>query len=226
VAHNLAPALLAMNEARLQPHISYCFVGPERIFLDTEADSYFRLAPGDEELFRLIEAEPNAPMPPKLANAAILAASGEGRPIAPTRYGLPISSLVEGAPLRTGLGIADVAEVGLDTLAACLAARRGMLEEFVKSAGRSRKAAGRETPAVELEVAKFLGARKFVPVAPNCLRDSLALNRFLARRGISSDVVIGVKLHPFAAHCWVQKESAVLNDSLSAATGFSPILVL
>jgi hypothetical protein len=63
-------------------------------------------------------------------------------------------------------------------------------------------------------------------MASNCLRDSIALLRFLIRRGVAAELVIGVKLYPFAAHCWVQQGPLILNDNLGGAAGFAPILVL
>ena len=66
---------------------------------------------------------------------------------------------------------------------------------------------------------------EFIPIAPNCLYDFLALCRFLQRRGIVADLVIGAKLHPFGAHCWLQDGEILLNDSVSVARDFEPVLV-
>ena len=45
---------------------------------------------------------------------------------------------------------------------------------------------------------------RFVPFDSRCLAQSLVLLTILSRRGISSSVVIGVEVAPFAAHAWVE----------------------
>ena len=44
--------------------------------------------------------------------------------------------------------------------------------------------------------------------------------------GLPADFVIGVSLHPFAAHSWVQWGTVLVNDQLDAVRHFTPILVL
>ena len=79
--------------------------------------------------------------------------------------------------------------------------------------------------AIEAVAAFHASPRVSCPIAPNCLYDSLALRRFLLRRGVGVDLVIGAKLHPFAAHCWLQDGTTVLNDCLGSARDFVPVLV-
>jgi hypothetical protein len=59
--------------------------------------------------------------------------------------------------------------------------------------------------------------------AQTCLLRSLALHRLLARDGHASTLVFGVKLHPFEAHCWLQRGDAVLNDTIEQVGLFVPI---
>ena len=59
-----------------------------------------------------------------------------------------------------------------------------------------------------------------------CLHDSLALLEFLARHGIFPDWVFGVRARPFVAHCWVQYEDMVFNDTVEHVTGYIPIMVV
>jgi len=58
------------------------------------------------------------------------------------------------------------------------------------------------------------------PWPANCLQRSVTLWWFLARRGIASDLRIGVRRRPGATsggeldfHAWVEHDGAVLNDS-------------
>ena len=50
-----------------------------------------------------------------------------------------------------------------------------------------------------------------LPFDSRCLMQSLVLTTMLARRGIESDVVIGVKTEPeFTAHAWVESDGVAL----------------
>jgi hypothetical protein len=65
------------------------------------------------------------------------------------------------------------------------------------------------------------------PIFPRdylCTFDSLALLHFLAAHGILVDWVFGVRADPFCAHCWLQKENAVLNDTVEHVCTFDPIM--
>lgn len=64
---------------------------------------------------------------------------------------------------------------------------------------------------------------RLLPTDSRCLVRSLVLTRLLARRGISSSLVIGVRTdHGFEAHAWVEYAGRpVLPDE-----GFSPLTQL
>ncbi len=72
----------------------------------------------------------------------------------------------------------------------------------------------------------FESARRWTPIKPVCLLDSLSLLAFLHQRGLTADLVFGVIRQPFAAHCWVQAHDVVLNDRLDRVAEFTPILVV
>lgn len=62
--------------------------------------------------------------------------------------------------------------------------------------------------------------------ANRCLPRSMALASCLFRAGHDVSLVMGVRLRPFAAHCWVQHGGRVLNDTPEDVAVFTPILVL
>lgn len=72
----------------------------------------------------------------------------------------------------------------------------------------------------------FEQARLLRTAADRCLPRSIALALCLAARGVRVQVVIGVKLAQFGAHCWAQSGDEVLNDSAEEAMRHSPILVI
>jgi len=57
-----------------------------------------------------------------------------------------------------------------------------------------------------------------------CLLDALTLMYFLIGRGIRATWVFGVRLEPFRAHCWVQHDNIVLNDTPEHVAAFTPIM--
>lgn len=59
-----------------------------------------------------------------------------------------------------------------------------------------------------------------------CLKDSLTLMEFLAAYELHPTLVMGVRVRPFAAHCWVQAEGVVLTDHESTVQRYSPILAI
>jgi hypothetical protein len=213
-----------MQGLRLPAHIHYGRFGEERIFLDLETDRYFQLAAESEAVFEALEQGAFAPASgcAKLVDEGLLGYAPDGRPIRPAENPEPVGSLVERAQERASFGLLHVIEIAGLLMAARWTVRRRHLARL-KSGGPIRSSRAGE---FDHAVRQFLSARKYVPLAPNCLRDSLALRSFLLRRGLEARLIVGAKLHPFAAHCWLQHEGLVLNDSLSAAKGFAPVLVL
>jgi hypothetical protein len=72
----------------------------------------------------------------------------------------------------------------------------------------------------------FAALRVFWSTPRQCLFDALALRVFLARYGLHAHWVFGVRMNPFGAHCWVQHESIVLNDSVEFVRAFTPIMTV
>jgi hypothetical protein len=58
-----------------------------------------------------------------------------------------------------------------------------------------------------------------------CRFDSLALIEFLAGYCQFPDWIFGVRSEPFGAHCWVQENDWVLNDSVEYVSQFTPIMI-
>lgn len=67
--------------------------------------------------------------------------------------------------------------------------------------------------------------RTFLPTPRRCLPASLTTSAFLARRGVATHIVFGVRAYPFEAHCWVEHEGIVVDDDLAKVSAFQPIMV-
>jgi len=81
--------------------------------------------------------------------------------------------------------------------------------------------------AMSAAVATYARLRPLVLTTHDrCLNDSLTLIHFLASSGLFPQWVIGVRVHPFAAHSWVQSGDVVLNDQAERVRHYKPILVV
>jgi hypothetical protein len=220
-----------MPRYRLPGHVHFCEIDGRRLFLDLAADRYFTLPAGTDAVFGALLGADRVGEPPAeelafLIRSGILVAAPEGRPIAATRYIHPNLSLVEQAGTSAQASLPALVQAWWLVRRARAAVGGGQLPTLLASLSAGRQASAR--PSAERRaraIAAFRAARRLVPIAPNCLYDSIALRRFLQRRGIAADLVIGAKLHPFGAHCWLQQGALVLNDTLSAARDFTPVLV-
>ena len=67
-------------------------------------------------------------------------------------------------------------------------------------------------------------AARYSPCPANCLTRSLLLGWLLRRRGVCSDLRIGVRLDQgeLQAHAWVEYEGEPINDAVDIAQRFMP----
>jgi hypothetical protein len=66
-------------------------------------------------------------------------------------------------------------------------------------------------------------ARALFPGAARCLPNSMLLLELLALNGLGARWVFGVRTFPFEAHCWVEHEGVILNDTIDHVRWFTPI---
>lgn len=216
----------------IRSSLAYCHIEERPIFLDVQRDRYFMLQGALERAFEafLAGGEISEEQIDRLIRARVLAISARsdaGR--RPPDIITPRRSVLEAAPDRRRIGFAVIAGAGFCLARARARLRRdGFAHSIARIGARKRNvAAASETNggAIERFAAAFNAARSLFPSAPNCLPDSLALLDFLHYRGVIADLLIGVRMDPFGAHCWVQTEDVLLNEVADFATAFTPILV-
>lgn len=59
-----------------------------------------------------------------------------------------------------------------------------------------------------------------------CLLKTVAMAIYLRRHGMQPTMVLGVTLNPFRAHCWLQSDAVLLNETPEVVRNFTPILVV
>lgn len=213
--------------------VSFCWTDQSAVFLDVKRDRYFRLAQRAEAIFRTLcevggQAVPDVRL---LVSQGLVEATDDiVRPLRPASAQPPTVSLIDspvGAETLSASAFADIAW----RLARARVRLKG--SALTTTLSRLRTARIRQTAslgdrplAVTALARRFNTARRRTPFPPACLPDALALLDFLSDHQVYPDLVFGVRLDPFRAHCWVQAEETVLNDALDPILAHTPILVV
>lgn len=221
---------------RLREGLSYCVSDGIAVFLDIDTDRYFRLPAAPEHTFLRYAQGCGASagdLEPLVARR-ILEPSSHAAPVeAPPWVPVPARSALELPVPRKKAAAPAIPKVLLTTWSVHRQIQAGPLKAVLGRAVRHRqvhlqsKGDRHRSEDGLLECAHvFRHARRHVPIPTRCLLDSLALTRFLARRGQASTIVFGVSHEPFSAHCWVQVGDLVLNDTVGSVLTHTPIKVI
>ena len=214
--------------------VSYAILGESVIILDVAANRYFLASKAASDALQkassgrdIADAE-HAALEPLIERGILFAVPG-GSAIAPAPSNLPIGDILNEEPRKPRWR--DFFHVLYDIVLYERRLRRGSLSELLGKRGSRQVARRRKSPRDDAAASRSIAfayrrAGMLFPTIDRCLPRSLALASTLARRGIECDLVLGVALGPFSAHCWVQKEGVVLNDSLEHVRNFTPILVV
>lgn len=217
----------------LRPDIFFCRVGDRLIFLDVTADRYYCLSgPAEAAFARLVDdgaqEDLSAELVPLHAKGLLIEQPGCHAP-SPCALQIPELSLLDESLPRVG---------ALPTLAALgdLAASRARLKtlglRWTLAGIRRRKANVLDPRNVDLSdelrrtMAAFRRADGIVSTLDNCLSQSVAVAGRLLKQGVRTNLVMGVRLGPFNAHCWVQRDDQLVNDRFDMVRMFTPILVI
>lgn len=221
-----------MADHLMPSHLHACAVDGRHIFLDLQRDRYFRLPDAEAATFAALLQADASPAPSALdalTRLGVLTTAADGKAVGLTRHPRPDASLSETLDVggRSWIRLRDLLEVtALVQGARRTVARKTLPRALARIAAARGSGPRHHDPDLrDRLVARFLAVRPFVPVPAKCLHDTLALSRFLARRRVFPEIVIGVKLHPFGAHCWLQDGALVLNDALGSARDYQPVLV-
>jgi hypothetical protein len=208
---------------QLHSALSYCTVRERAVFLDLDRDRYFCLA-GELEI--AWKAWVGGSAGPDAAERLVrygLVVPGAGPAIEACPNAIAPISLLDGPP----------SSVSLQRMIA-LAAIQAQMRRTLRRRGLGQAAAALETarrrssrrlsrpalPAIARDCER-LGL--VTSTHDLCLPRSLALGHYLARCGYEPAVVLGVRLGPFRAHCWVECEGDLVNDRFERVRHYTPI---
>lgn len=228
-----------MAEYFLAPHVHFCCRGDAFVFLDLRQDDY-TLVNGNAAtaLQQLLQGQLDNSRPELAAALKELLDGGllttdrrAGKNIRSTRTELALEPLLDSeAQSPTSLRISHLYRFVVACTTASARLRWGRIEDTVKAVER-RKARRSSHTQVDLNKAReltsaFRTLRALFPRNYLCLYDSLALLEFLARFDVHPTWVFGIKLEPWAAHCWVQHGQFVFNEGVEEAAAYTPIMAV
>ena len=222
----------------LRKGLHYCCVGGQIVFMDLRNDTYFMLKGVSEAAFRTRLADgdiTDVDLDVLLSRGVLVQCdkpvAGGNRVDIP----VPLRSASELASRRQPAGFTVILEVAWLVYTTRHRLRTRNIGELLDAhVDRCRGLANQgdvtradsDMDAFVTAADQYQAARRFVPTEHSCLLDSLALDRFLAKRGLESRLVFGVNAEPFSAHAWLQAGDMALNETVSYARMHTPILVL
>lgn len=222
-----------MTQLILHRDLSFCTVDGHLVFLDIQRDRYFRLNRNLESDLITYLGGGNAPdggIRTLIEQKILITGSADPDDATQPLAKSPTRSAMEAPPSSKRASVSQL----IDILTIVYSTQRQLKTHGLKNVlgelaslrrKRSRRSATRHhsAPRVLELAAAFRSARLYVPTDTCCLLDSIAMVKFLAKRGLSADLVFGVTGDPFSAHCWAQYGTTILNDALGHAQAFTPI---
>lgn len=155
-----------------------------------------------------------------------------GKSVHPLRIAVPIASLAPDAwDTNVKVAPSHIIRFLTATIVASLLLRILPLRTLIALQTRRASRSPRSS-TIDIERTRFLIAAfsQLRPLAfsrkDQCLFDSLALLRFLALYGVDATWVFGVRSAPFGAHCWLQVDDVLLNDSIYNVGNYVPIMTV
>jgi hypothetical protein len=216
---------------RLRDGLSWCLYNQQSVFLDLPGDRYFRLSADDEQPFQhwaRTGAIGTADALRLIAKGVLIANATPSPSRTMTVVAPPSADLAQDA-----VGEARLLDIGRGLLAqrrATSLIRHGRLASAVAAIGckpQSRRLPARNPDrAVRRIAAAFASTPLTMRKAKQCLPRALAAGALCHAAGATPTLVFGVQLEPFAAHCWLQWNGAVIVGDLEQARMFAPILAV
>lgn len=227
-----------MEEYFLRSHVHCCRRGDAFVFLDLKQDDYTLVAGAGADALRALTdgnldrstAPPDDPLRELEEGRLLTKDRTVGRTFATTDIELAVEPLLDFDAAPPAVRMVDVWNFTVACTTAAVRLRWHRLEHTVATVAERKAQHGTHDP-MELERARHLTAvfnrlRSLFPANYLCLFDSLALIEFLARYELFPTWVFGVRLEPWAAHCWIQQGQFTFNEAVEEAASYTPIMAI
>jgi hypothetical protein len=235
----------------LASHVFVCLQDEHVVLLDVRNDRYFALEAartrGLDVLVRgwPVRADGTATSLKDLTDSGVLEVLSErglltrgqpaGKDATPIQCVAAVDEIdADDTAERPRITPLHVLRFSIAAVAAHLSLKYLPFERVIRQAQWRRMRARARFGAADLDrertqklIAIFSWLRPFFFTAKDaCLFEGLALSRFLASHGIYPQWVFGVQARPFSAHCWLQHEGVVLNDTVEHIGQYTPIMLV
>jgi hypothetical protein len=236
---------MSSNDFLLCEHVYLCVAGDFVVVLDLKQDKYLALpAASTRSLSALVPGWPIGGSPDEtgtdstahllagqLVSRGILCTERDtGKSAQPVEYAVPQQDLMNEGARSPPLRIRSIACFAAAWLTLSVMRQRRPLIHLITRIRRRRSQTCRRLEDLESLrdlVCTFDRLRPFAFGQNDaCLFDSLVLLEFLAWHGYYPDCVFGVRAKPFKAHCWLQQEGTVVNDTVEHVASMTPIMVI
>ena len=218
---------------QLREDLHHCLVGGRSIFLDLERDRYFALAKPLDDAFQHILSDPagvsaDEGAVSQLREAGILVATGAlSTRLLTDTWKQPRISLYD-AILPGSSSWWPVLETTAHHLIVIAMLRckpiKSLLQE--RAARKRRLLQPARGPEVLLGtiISRLWASEKIMSPHGRCLSNSIMVFDELLRCGYTAELYFGVSNTPFSAHCWVQIDDMLINDTLENVALYTPLL--
>lgn len=218
---------MAMTYA-LRPGLHWREIENHIFFLDIPADRYFCLKGTAAHAFMAVAhgdmSSEHAPAARALLNCGII------RPA--LRCEIPPPCSVVGVTSEwpaTRLRLSDIAH-GLVANVTARRRARVPLQTLITDMVRRKTDVRPCWSSPETNLGEIVAAVRFFDrifsAQDQCLPRAAAIFGLMLRKGASGDFVIGLSLHPFRAHAWIQVGNRVVGDRADIVALYAPILAI
>ena len=225
----MSPSPLAMA-FRLRDNLHWCVCAGVPVFLDLEADRYFCLSPETGAAFLRLASNAAASRDTErlaalIARGLLIADPGASALRQPCRPMPPTAEFLDGewppaGPLAVTRALAAEARANFRL-------RTQGLRKLLEQLGEAPKLA-RHSDCPERDLMRIAAASRSASLiaraADRCLIRAIAVHWRCRQITGRVELIFGVRLHPFGAHCWVQVDGRVIVGGFEKAGLYTPIL--
>jgi len=213
--------------------VSFCEVSDRLLFLDLYADRYFLIAEDAERSLREViggccfGSEQRRALGGLLRAGVLLETSDDRVPRCFESPSAPTTSLLDGArPARLRERLKALSMLSVARVQLRFAALHVILGRLEASKAAQPDSARFSSQRLQEVADAFEWTSRMIRSHDQCLARSLAATRRLTVLGVPAELVIGVRLRPFAAHSWAQVKHFLVNDHIDTVRTYTPILAI
>ena len=218
---------------RLREGVSYCIAAGKTVLFDLPNCRYTALPDDVDDAFQALaqrktETREQVANLSAMVDAGLLVHQPDEATSLPTAAMKPASRSALDSPLPTAT-LSRISNAVLAQATAGFGLKAWRLEAiFNRLQRQSGTCRAEPVPMDELASisSAFYWSERIISSGEKCLRRSIALADYLRRKRIPCDLILGVRMRPFAAHAWVQHGELVLNESLDEVRRYTTILVV